>query len=393
MSITRRKFLGWMGAAGVGTTIGKTQARASSGKEFTGYPDSFGVLHDEARCVGCRSCEEACNQVNNLPKPEKPFKDESVLNEKRRPDEDSYTVVNKYKTSKGARFSKIQCNHCLEPACASVCFVTAFSKEPSGAVVYDPSVCVGCRYCMVACPFEVPAYQYDDAFTPEVVKCTMCAPRLAKGQLPGCVEVCPKEALTFGKRDDLIKIAKERIRKNPDRYVDHVYGEKEMGGTSWLYISDVPFEEIGMREDLGNTPAPNLTSGALHVVPMVVALWPVFLTGMYGMTKRREKIAADEKDNAVASAVQDAEAKAADELSKAQEQAKKQQENALKKAETDKEKAVKEALEKAAEEAAKAAEKAEVAPPEKSAESDESGESAEKAEVKPEEEPKPEEES
>ncbi len=384
MSITRRKFLGWMGAAGVGTTIGKKQAQASSGIEFSGYPDSFGVLHDETRCVGCRSCEEACNKVNKLPEPEKPFKDESVLNEKRRPDEDSYTVVNKYKTSKGARFRKIQCNHCLEPACASVCFVTAFSKQPSGAVVYDPTVCVGCRYCMMACPFEVPAYQYDDAFTPEVVKCTMCAPRLEKGQLPGCVEVCPKEALTFGKRDDLIKIAKERIRKNPDRYIDHIYGEKEMGGTSWLYLSDVPFSEIGMREDLGNTPAPDLTSGALHVVPMVVALWPVFLTGMYGMTKRREKIAAEEKDNAVANAVQQAETKASEELSKAQEQAKKQQENALKKAETDKEKAVKEALEKAAEEAAKAAE---------TAEADSPDESSEAAEAKPEDEPKPEEES
>ncbi len=384
MSITRRKFLGWMGAAGVGTTVGKSKAHASSGQEFTGYPDSFGVLHDETRCVGCRSCEEACNKVNNLPEPEKPFKDESVLNEKRRPEDDSYTVVNKYETSKGFRFRKIQCNHCLEPACASVCFVSAFKKEPTGAVVYDPDVCVGCRYCMVACPFEVPSYQYDDALTPEVVKCTMCAPRLEEGLLPGCVEVCPTEALTFGKRDDLIKIAKERIRKNPDRYVDHVYGEKEMGGTSWMYLSDVPFEEIGMREDLGNTPAPDLTSGALHVVPMVVALWPVFLTGMYGMTKRREKIAANEKADAVTKAIQEAESKAAGELAKAKEQAKKQQENALKKAETDKEKAVKDALEKAAEEAAKEAETAEAEPP------DESGETAE---AKPEDEKNPKEES
>ncbi|MCP4673212.1 MAG: 4Fe-4S dicluster domain-containing protein [Desulfobacula sp.] len=379
--MTRRKFLGWMGAAGVGTTIGKSKAHASSGKEFTGYPDSFGVLHDETRCVGCRSCEESCNKVNNLPEPEKPFNDESVLDEKRRPEEDAYTVVNKYETSHGFRFRKIQCNHCLEPACASVCFVSAFKKQPTGAVVYDPDVCVGCRYCMMACPFEVPAYQYDDALTPEVVKCTMCAPRLEKGLLPGCVEVCPKEALTFGKRDDLIKIAKERIRKNPDRYVDHIYGEEEMGGTSWMYLSDVPFKEIGMREDLGNTAAPNLTSGALHVVPMVVSLWPVFLTGMYGMTKRREKIAAEEKENAVAKAVQQAETKAAEELAKAQDQAKTQQANALKKAETDKEKAVKEALEKAAEEAAKAAETAE-------AKSDEGT-----AEAKPEDEPKPEEES
>jgi formate dehydrogenase iron-sulfur subunit len=384
MSITRRKFLGWVGAAGVGTTIGKSKAHASSGKEFAGYPDSFGVLHDETRCVGCRSCEEACNKVNNLPEPEKPFKDESVLDEKRRPEDDSYTVVNKYETSKGFRFRKIQCNHCLEPACASVCFVSAFKKVPTGAVVYDPDVCVGCRYCMVACPFEVPSYQYDDALTPEVVKCTMCAPRLEQGLLPGCVEVCPKEALTFGKRDDLIKIAKERIRKNPDRYVDHVYGEKEMGGTSWMYLSDVPFAEIGMREDLGNTPAPDLTSGALHVVPMVVSLWPVFLAGMYGMTKRREKISATEQENAVAQAIQEAETKAADELAKAKEQAKKQQENALKKAETDKEKAVKDALEKAAEEAAKEAETADAEPP---------NESGETVEEKPEDEKNPKEES
>jgi len=265
-------------------------------------------------------------------------------------------VVNKYETSQGFRFRKIQCNHCLEPACASVCFVSAFKKQPTGAVVYDPSVCVGCRYCMMACPFEVPAYEYDEALTPEVVKCTMCAPRLEKGQLPGCVEVCPKEALTFGRRDDLIKMAKERIRRHPDRYVAHVYGEDEMGGTSWMYLSDVPFEEIGMREDLGTAPAPELTSGALHVVPMVVALWPVFLTGMYGMTKRREKIAADEKADAVAQAVEETETKAAGELSKALEKAKKEKENALIQAETQKKKAVKEALEKAAKEA-EAAEK------------------------------------
>jgi formate dehydrogenase iron-sulfur subunit len=369
-----------MGAAGVATTIGSKKVHASSGKEFQGFPDSFGVLHDETRCVGCRSCEEACNKVNKLPEPEKPFKDESVLDEKRRPEEDSYTVVNKYKTSKGFKFRKIQCNHCLEPACASVCFVSAFKKQPSGAVVYDPDVCVGCRYCMMACPFEVPAYQYDDALTPEVVKCTMCAPRLEKGQLPGCVEVCPKEALTFGKRDDLLKMAKDRIRKNPDRYVDHIYGEKEMGGTSWMYLSDVPFNEVGMREDLGNTSAPNLTSGALHVVPMVVALWPVFLTGMYGMTKRREKITDKEKANAVASAIEETETKAASELATTLEKAKKEKENALKQAETQKEKAIKEALEKAAEELAIAEAKANAEPEEETQSQEDS---------KPQEDPKP----
>ncbi|MBW1898307.1 MAG: 4Fe-4S dicluster domain-containing protein [Deltaproteobacteria bacterium] len=292
MSISRRKFLGWLGAAGVTTTVGK-KVYAASNKHFAGHPETGGVLHDITRCVGCRSCEDACNKVNSLPEPDNAFSDRSILNKKRRTTVTDYTVVNRYESSKGPLFRKIQCNHCLEPACASVCFVSAFKKEPSGAVVYDADVCVGCRYCMIGCPFDIPAYQYDDPYTPEVVKCTMCAPLLAQGKLPGCVEVCPKEALIFGKRKDLIRIARDRIRKYPDRYVDHIYGENEMGGTSWIYLSPVPFSELGMREDLGNTPAPKLTSGALSVVPMIVGLWPIFLGGMYGMTKRREKIAAE----------------------------------------------------------------------------------------------------
>ncbi len=347
MSISRRTFLGWMGAAGIGSVAGTASARAASGKEFSGYPGSHGVLHDITRCVGCRECEKACNKVNNLPAPDKPFSDTSVFDEIRRPTVDTYTVVNRYGDINKPVFKKKQCNHCLEPACASVCFVSAFKKLPEGPVVYDPSVCVGCRYCMVACPFEVPSYQYDDALTPEVVKCTMCADRIKEGKLPGCVESCPKEALIYRERNDLIKLARKRINRNPKRYIDHIYGEKEMGGTSWLYLSGVPYNEIGMREDLGTTPAPALTSGALHVVPMVVALWPVFLTGMYGMTKRREKIAATEKADAVRLAVETANEKAKEQLAAATDKAKKEKESALAKAEKAKEKAVNDALAKA----------------------------------------------
>jgi len=351
MAISRRKFLGWIGgAAGVGAAAGKN-AFAASNKEFKGYPDSNGVLHDITLCVGCRACEEACNKVNELAVPDKPFKDLSVLDNKRRTTPEVYTVVNKFKNDESAKvpvFLKSQCNHCLEPACASVCFVKAFKKTEKGPVVYDPSVCVGCRYCMIACPFEIPTYEYDDPFTPEVKKCTMCSPRLEKGLLPGCVEACPKEALTFGKREDLIKIARERIRKYPDRYMTHIYGEHEMGGTSWLYLSGVPYNEIGMREDLGTTPAPKLTSGALSVVPIVVGIWPVFLVGMYGMTKRREKIAAEEKEKAVMIAAAIEKEEGEKKLSKAMEKAQLEKEKALERAEIEKEKAVKEALEKAA---------------------------------------------
>lgn len=345
MSVSRRKFLAWMGGASLSTALGK-RAYAGSTKHFEGYPDSMGVLHDTTLCVGCRSCESACNKVNELPVPEKPFKDLEVLEEKRRTDFKAYTVVNKYETDKGSPvFRKIQCNHCLEPACASACFVKAFKKTKEGAVIYDASVCVGCRYCMVACPFNVPAYEYDEVLSPRVVKCTMCHPRLQEGKLPGCVEACPVEALTFGKREDLLKIARERISKYPDRYIDHVYGENEMGGTSWLYITGVPYEKIDMREDLGITPAPNLTSGALAVVPMVAGLWPLFLTGAYAMSKRKEKIAAEEREQAVVEAVDATNAAAEEKLAKA-----------LEKAEKDKEAAIKKEVKKALDEAAKAKE-------------------------------------
>ena len=154
---------------------------------------------------------------------------------------------------------------------------------------------------MIACPFNIPTYEYDEAFEPRVMKCTMCHPRIAEGKLPGCVEACPMEALSFGKRKDMIKIAQERFRKHPDRYVDHIYGEHEMGGTSWLYVSGTPFKELGMREDLGVTPAPQLTAGALSSVPIIVGLWPALLAGIYAVSKRKEKIAQTEKEQALTS--------------------------------------------------------------------------------------------
>lgn len=333
MSLSRRKFLGWMGAAGLSTALG-SPVHAASNKQFKGYPESLGVLYDSVLCIGCRHCEAGCNKVNELPPPDRPFDDLTVLSKKRRTDTGTFTVVNRYDPSQGIPpplFRKIQCNHCLEPACASACFVRAFTKTKEGPVIYDASVCVGCRYCMVACPFEIPAYEYDEPLTPRIRKCTMCHPRVIEGKLPGCVEACPTEALTFGKRKDLIQIARERIRKYPDRYIDHIYGEHEMGGTSWLYLSGVPFKALGMREDLGVTPAPELTAGALSVVPMVVGLWPVLLTGLYAVSKRKDKIAKMEQEQAVFLALETANAKSEAKLSQALAKAQKEKEAAIKK--------------------------------------------------------------
>ena len=333
MSISRRKFLGWVGAAGLGAAF-DDPASAAGNRQFKGYPGSLGVLFDHVSCIGCRGCEAACNKVNDLPPPARPFDDLSVLGQKRRTDSKAYTVVNRYDRagdSKMPLYRKIQCNHCLEPACASACFVRALTKTEEGPVTYDASVCVGCRYCMIACPFEIPAYEYDEPLTPRIRKCTMCHPRVIEGKLPGCVEACPTEALTFGKRGDLIRIARERIRKYPDQYVDHIYGEYEMGGTSWLYLAGVPFKTLGMREDLGTLPAPALTAGALASVPVVAGLWPVLLAGIYAMSKRKEKVAAEERQEAVSLALEEANRQAESKLSRALTKAQKEKEAAIKK--------------------------------------------------------------
>lgn len=344
MSTSRRKFLGW--AAAAGAVAGLPKRASAQHEHFEGYPDSYAVLHDTTLCIGCRSCEAACNEVNSLPEPEQPFNDLSVLDRKRRTHADTYTVVNRYDVEGdpvSPVFRKFQCNHCLEPACASSCFVGAYTKTPEGAVIYDASVCVGCRYCIIACPFNVPTFEYDDAYTPTIMKCTMCHPRIVEGLLPGCVEACPMEALSFGKRPDIISIARERIRKYPDRYVNHIYGEYEMGGTSWLYITAAPFQEIGMRTDLGLIPAPEFTAGALGMVPMVIGMWPVLLGGAYLMNRYNERVTEKEKAEAVAEAVSTTEAEAAAKAEKAAEMAKKKQEQAVNTA-------VKKALEEAAKE-------------------------------------------
>jgi len=297
MSISRRKFLGLIGTAGATVALGGV-AQAAGNHHFEGYPDTYGVLFDATLCIGCRKCEAGCQKVNeqDLPKPEVPFDDLKVLDAPRRTSATAYTVVNKFADAgaKGPVFVKKQCNHCLEPACASACFVKAFTKNATGAVTYNANVCVGCRYCMVACPFNIPTYEYNKALAPRIMKCTMCHPRILEGKLPGCVEACPKEALSFGKRKDLLAAARDKIRSNPGVYLDHVYGEAEMGGSNWLYVTGVPFKNIGMREDLGVTSAPELTHGALAAVPVAAGLWPVLLGGIYAVSKRNEKVAAAE---------------------------------------------------------------------------------------------------
>jgi len=300
MGIDRRGFLKHLAGIGSAAVVGKT-TKAIAQEHFTGYPDRFGVLVDLTVCIGCRKCEWACKEVNKLPnKPIAEYEDKSVFEEKRRTHADTFTIVNRFENSQNSAepiFVKKQCMHCDEPACASACLVKAFTKTPEGAVIYNPKVCIGCRYCMAACPFNIPAYQYDDAFTPEVTKCTFCFDRIRReGGVPGCVEMCPVEALIFGKRSELLELAHDRIRNNPGEYVNHVYGENEVGGTSWMYISPVPFEEVGFRTDLGVTPIPQYSRGFLSMVSVVLVTWPALCMGFYSFSKRREQLAKAESE-------------------------------------------------------------------------------------------------
>jgi Fe-S-cluster-containing dehydrogenase component len=215
----------------------------------------------------------ACNKVNALPEPERPFDDVTAMDQQRRPTDKAFTVVNRYFTGQlndrnepVPNYVKVQCMHCQDPACASACITGALQKKENGAVVYDKSRCIGCRYCMVACPFQIPAYEFSDPLTPRVRKCTFCFERISKdGGLPGCASICPVEAITFGKRSALVEMAHERISNDPLNYVNKVYGEHEVGGTSWMYISKVPFEKLGF-ETLPEKPIPHLTETIQHGV-------------------------------------------------------------------------------------------------------------------------------
>ena len=230
--------------------------------------DRMGVLVDTTTCIGCRNCEWACKKAHNLPAGElNSYEDKSVFKEMRRPDSSALTVVNQYENEKRINFPinvKVQCMHCDHPACVSACIVGAFSKKENGSVIWDTDKCIGCRYCMVACPFQVPSFEYDKALDPEIRKCDFCFERTKEGLLPACVEICPVEALVYGPRSELIKIAREKIKKYPDRYIEHIYGENEIGGTSWLYLAGQDLAKTKALPTLETKTAPGVSESIQH---------------------------------------------------------------------------------------------------------------------------------
>lgn len=275
----RRGFLkivaGALSTAGGATFVGRA-VRAERGASTTEFK---GVLVDTTRCVGCRTCEAACAEANGLPIPDIDSPGwEDVFEEQRRTSVHQFSVINRFSDSEEV-FVKKQCMHCNQPACAAACLTKAMLKTEEGPVIWRDDKCMGCRFCMLSCPFDIPTFEYDSP-NPRIRKCHLCWERLQEGEQPACVEECPEEVMVFGPRRELLEEARRRIYGDPDTYNHHIYGEHEAGGTGWLYLASVPFEELGFDTKVGMKAYPELAKGFLYSVAVVFLLWPPFLLGL-----------------------------------------------------------------------------------------------------------------
>lgn len=239
------------------------------------------ILTDITKCIGCFECVKACKSTYDLPGdyPRRWTKGDglSALN---------WTSI---VTKPDKHYIRKQCRHCIDPACASVCPVGALKKTAEGPVIYDNAKCMGCRYCMMACPYGIPRYDWDER-VPYIRKCIMCYDRIKNGQQPACVEACPQKATIFGERDEMLTIARERIRNNPGKYFeDRIWGEHEVGGTCVLYISDIDLSFLSYGRKLPTDPLPHTTHAAMEAVPPAFAGMGAAMVGLYWIIGRRMK--------------------------------------------------------------------------------------------------------
>ena len=304
-TISRRAWLTTSGRAAAGAALGCAAVPSSAvAVEEISSPAELAeravsqraVLFDSTRCVGCRSCELACNQANELGRTPEQIFEGSDAEDARALAPDVFTYVTRHDVGGAPStsvFGKVQCMHCIEPACASSCPVSALEKTEAGPVIWHGELCLGCRYCMMACPFLVPRFEWH-SINPAIRKCEMCYERQLEGKPPACVEACPTGALQAGTREELLAEAHARIEANPKDYVHHVYGETEAGGTNLLHIAGRPFEELGYRANLPDISYRSLTRPAMATIPYVLNGLGVVL-GLAAWTVNRRKAVEEEE--------------------------------------------------------------------------------------------------
>jgi len=249
---------------------------------------SFAILTDVTKCTGCEECVLACKTTHATGEKDSPRKWQGAATDL------SSTRWTTIARTEG-RHVRVHCRHCLEPACAAACPVSALHTTAEGVVAYDPGICLGCRYCMMACPFGMTRYEWESA-NPRVRKCILCYEKLQSGELkePACTAACPEKATVFGERDALIAEAKRRIAERPGLYLDHIWGEHEVGGTSVLYISDVDLVEASWPTTLPAGAVPDLADRVLHTVPTTFVTVGLAMAGIHWVVGRRRKLAAEE---------------------------------------------------------------------------------------------------
>jgi Fe-S-cluster-containing dehydrogenase component len=303
MRISRRGLLKGAVAAGATTVlVGDAEAR----EKVQPGADAVGMLFDSTRCVGCRACQTACKVANGLP----PDRVSANGGEYDAPTDLNATTKNIIKAvpvGDGLAFVKQQCMHCVDPSCVSACMLGAMHKAGegkrefageklgSGIVLWDKYTCTGCRYCQIACAFNVPKFEFFEAF-PLIVKCELCRHRADPAKAgplavanPACCEACPREAVVYGFRRELLAEAKRRIAAEPGRYSAHVYGEKEGGGTQVLYLAaaGVSFEQLGLPS-LPERSAAQLSESVSHA-PYLHGFTPIALYAGFAWVIRRNK--------------------------------------------------------------------------------------------------------
>ena len=276
--------------------------------------EQMSILTDVTRCIGCEECVKACKKINDTGE-DKPWRWQ------RRIDDLSATRWTTIITRPDRHYVRKQCRHCIDPACVSVCPVGAMYKTAEGPVVYNSTICLGCRYCMMACPYGIPRYLWAEP-VPYVRKCIMCYDKIASGELkePGCTNACPKDATIYGNRDDLLEEAHKRIEEKPELYVPKVFGEHEVGGTSVLYVSDIDLGFLGWKDNLGEEPLPHKTWVYLDKVPYMIGGVATMMYGTYWIIDRRMRLQAEAAGGAAAPPLEEiAEDEAKDEDNKAEE--------------------------------------------------------------------------